>query len=273
MSNAISERQLLRKIRAYNFRPVFPDQGLPAPAVRLYRSGELSRLHPGSHSALETLGITRVIDFRSEFERKRAPDKLPRGVAYHHLPIDAGGEEVHRNMQELLRGNGELDPAEYMSSLGRRLIDQAGEQYSAFFNLLSQHMAEQTSNSSPHARHDRSVVFHCTAGKDRTGFASAILQRLSGMSTEEVLEEYLASNIHNKALIKKIFTRIRIASLFRADPEVLRPLLEVRAEYLLPVLDYIDEQWGGAEQFLLAGDGLNLEPSVVRRLSQFNPSI
>ncbi|AHC15356.1 tyrosine-protein phosphatase [Salinispira pacifica] len=272
MNNPKNEDQLYRNIRAYNFRPVFPLRKGQVPAIRLFRSGELSRLHAPSHAALENLGVTTVIDFRSEFERRRAPDKLPQGIEYHHIPIDAGGEEVHGTMQDLLKGNGDLDPAEYMYSLGKRLIDQAGEQYSRFFSILTGIMEESHGHSSQGSLADRGVIFHCTAGKDRTGLASAILQLLSGMSREEVLQEYLVSNIHNRALIRKIFTRIRIGSFFRADPEVLRPLLEVRPEYLLPVLDYLDERWGSVENFLLADDGLKLEPAAVKLLSRLQPA-
>ena len=73
------------------------------------------------------------------------------------------------------------------------------------------------------------IVLHCTAGKDRTGWASAVLLTILGVPRETVFEDYLATNIYTAAQNE---SRIKSVGALLYDPELLRPLIEARREYL-----------------------------------------
>ena len=94
------------------------------------------------------------------------------------------------------------------------------------------------------------TVLHCTAGKDRTGFASALILLSLGVPEETVFEDYLLTNQYREAFHRKVLRWVPLYPLFRTDPEDLLPLLEARPEYLRVSLDTIDELYGSLDAYL-----------------------
>ena len=144
----------------------------------VYRSGELSALTDSDLARLEDLGIRTVIDLRSETEAALHPNRLPASVTYHPFPITPGDRNsvAERFFQT-------FDPADFppFEDVYRNLVREHATKYRALIELVAD----------PDAR---PLVFHCTAGKDRTGVAAALLLSLLGVAWRDVEKDYLKSN-------------------------------------------------------------------------------
>jgi protein-tyrosine phosphatase len=100
------------------------------------------------------------------------------------------------------------------------------------------------------------TVVHCTAGKDRTGFASALLLLALGVPQETVFEDYLLTNYYRQNFFRFVLRWIPLYSFFRTDPEDLLPLLEARRAYLQISFDEMVERYGSIDGYLEQALGL-----------------
>ena len=106
-------------------------------------------------------------------------------------------------------------------------------------------------------------LFHCTAGKDRTGWAAALLQTLAGVPRETITADYLLTNTYSAEYIEA--TVAKIAAATDADKgEVIRWLLSVDASYLCAAFEQVEHHYGTVENYLTAG--LELAPELVGAL-------
>ena len=99
------------------------------------------------------------------------------------------------------------------------------------------------------------VVWHCSAGKDRTGFAAAILLRILGVPKEVVMEDYLLSKEYSLAARQTELTLVRWLESEEAA-EALETLLGVEASWLQAAFDTIDEQYGNFDTYVEQALGL-----------------
>jgi protein-tyrosine phosphatase len=146
---------------------------------RLYRSAALGRLSEGDVATLSNLGIRTICDFRGTDEREHSPTVFD-GPANHSLPIQP---TVGASLRDIMRTR-DATGADMMTLLERAYTAYALasiEQYRTFFALLLEDA-------------NRPLLFHCSAGKDRTGFAAALVLTALGASWETVMEDYLATN-------------------------------------------------------------------------------
>jgi protein-tyrosine phosphatase len=114
------------------------------------------------------------------------------------------------------------------------MVKDNQEEYKEFFNILA------------HTRH-LPILFHCAAGKDRTGLASLFLLTALGVDMKHILEDYYSTNIHNLDYSNKIIGKITEMGF---NGKLMRPMLEVREEYLNAALNEIDLNYGGLNTFL-----------------------
>ncbi|RLE22956.1 MAG: hypothetical protein DRJ50_06895 [Actinobacteria bacterium] len=144
----------------------------------IYRSGDLSALTDSDLSRLEDLGIRTVVDLRSDGEVDLQPDRLPSSATYHRLPILPGGAGSTAD-----RFFETFDPADLppWDDIYRSLIREESETLGSLIRMTSD-------------PHERPLVFHCSAGKDRTGVAAALLLALLGVPWSAVEEDFLRSN-------------------------------------------------------------------------------
>jgi protein-tyrosine phosphatase len=94
------------------------------------------------------------------------------------------------------------------------------------------------------------VLIHCHAGKDRTGFMCALVQRAIGVGREAVFQDYLKTNDHFVPLTPRIIRVIKILSLGRVQVENLRAAASAREEYLQAAFDQIDQRHSGLTTYL-----------------------
>ena len=108
------------------------------------------------------------------------------------------------------------------------------------------------------------ALFHCTYGKDRTGYAAAIVLDLLGVPWETIREDYLLSNAYLAPNTQRMATFIWLGSLFRISRGEAKDLLGVRARYIDAAHDAVLERFGSTEAY--ARDGLGVPNETLERL-------
>ncbi|MBL8288816.1 MAG: tyrosine-protein phosphatase [Rubrivivax sp.] len=223
---------------ATNFRDLGGYRGLdgrPLRWRRLFRSEQLGALTAADHEVLAALGVAAAFDFRGVDERAAAPYAVP-GLAQHSLAIEP---TVAQHMQAIADSGRTLTGPVVqglMKDLYRGLVDARAPRFAEFFaHLLGA---------------EAPLVFHCTAGKDRTGVAAALVLLALGVPRETVMQDYLLTN----EVFKPPWAP-------RADiaPEVLQALWGVQPDYLEAALEMIDREHGGPERYLERVIGLDGE--------------
>ena len=224
----------------------------------LYRSTELDKLQGADMDAFAKLGIRAVFDLRIESERTAQPDRVPEGTEQIVCDVladstDAAPAQLQKVMSDP-KGAGELlggGKAVAMFEQGYREIvrlPSALDSYHRFFSDLAE---EQ----------HRPALFHCTTGKDRTGWAAATMLTLLGVSEDDVRKEYLLTNDELVPALQPVVDQFRAAG---GDPELLGPVLGVRREYLEAGFDEMRQRFGSFEGYLT--DGLRIDAATQERL-------
>ncbi len=200
---------------------------------RLWRSSHFGEVSPQDAQALEAVGFRAVIDLRGAHERETAPSRLAQSVRStlreFHLPIEPRAMGALRE----LRAAGAVDEqalAAVMSEIYRRFVRQHAPVFSAFLRLLAD-------NTTP-----LPLVFHCTAGKDRTGWAAALVLLAIGVPRDAVIADFMQSN-----------GRWRLQE--KASDWAL--LASVRPDYLTCAFEEIERDWGSIEIYLAQALGQN----------------
>ena len=160
---------------------------------RLLRSDFLWKATESDERLLVSLGLRYIADFRNRREHDEAPDRPISGATALHLPVlperaDGITHEQEDPLQRIRRQNGELieagiDARESMRGLYRRMLqsDCALTAYRTFMQTLLQSGGA-------------TVLWHCSAGKDRAGVGSMLVEKALGVSDADIREDYLATN-------------------------------------------------------------------------------
>lgn len=231
---------------------------------RLYRSNDLSGLTPNDLDYLAGIGIKLICDFRSERERSLAPSRefnlnaSPPGLLEQGIPeiINLTVEQTGLDpdvVREQIRTGGLSAVA--TRSLMRRAYRSFVTDYTAQWAELFHRIA---------AAENLPTVVHCTAGKDRTGFASALILLALGVPEKTVYEDYMLSNEYRRNFHQFVLRWVSLYSLFRTDPDDLVPLLEARREYLKESLDAIRERYGSVDEYLTSA--LDITPAMREQI-------
>jgi len=246
----VAERSL-RLASAPNFRDAGGYRTVDGKWVRmglLYRSDQLDRLTPEDLDTLHADGIHLVCDLRTDTERKQGMDKLPAGAQAMIADV-AGGDSATNGIAKLLSGHGNPQQmlgngkaAQFMIDANRQFVDSptAKAAYKALFERLAD------AKSLP-------ATFHCTAGKDRTGWAQAVFLSIMGVPRDVIMQDYLLSNRYLKAKNDKMLAALK----GRIDPALIQPLMDVRPEYLQAGFDAADKEYGSMDGYIRNGLGLS----------------
>ncbi|MBW8486648.1 tyrosine-protein phosphatase [Actinomadura parmotrematis] len=230
--------------------------GTVAPG-RLLRADALDKLTGADLSALAP--VRTVVDFRTPHEiTTNGADRLPEGARYVDLPVGGGSLELfyevigsgdHARQQEVFGGG---RTAEALIRINRDFVAEPGEraQFAAALRLVAD------AGSLP-------LLFHCTAGKDRTGWMAAIVLTALGASPDTIMADYLRSNDYHRESYAKLLGHLGESGLMK-DPELLRPLLEQRPEYLEAAFDEVTARFGTFDAYL--ADGLAADGAALARL-------
>lgn len=197
---------------------------------RVFRSDDLSTLTQNDLELFDRLGIRTFVDFRDQVEREYAPDKHPAGACnVHEFPIRVG------NLFELLELD-ENSAARMLYHANRSFVRDFNAEYTSFFKVL------MDGASAP-------LLFHCSAGKDRAGFAAAMFLSSLGVDRETVIQDYMLSGDN---------IRRKYAREVEKNP-ILAPLILSKREYLEAAFEAIDAEFGGIEKYLTGRLGVDLD--------------
>ncbi|WP_030169755.1 tyrosine-protein phosphatase [Spirillospora albida] len=241
---------------AENVRDLGAVTGAIAPG-RLLRADALGRLSDGDLARLAA--VRTVVDFRRPNEiEMHGPSRLPAGAALVSLPVGAGSLQVFYDVV----GSG--DPARQQEVFGGGRIERALLDINRDFVREPRERERFAAALRLMADADRlPLVFHCTAGKDRTGWMAAIVLMLAGVSRADVMDDYLRSNHYHREGYGRLLDYLKESGRME-DPELLRPLLEQRPAYLEAAFDEAERRYGTFEGYV--EKGLDVDGPTVERL-------
>lgn len=222
---------------------------------KLYRSSKLSELSGQDINYVNRLGLTVICDFRQLLEQEMEPSQLGENnrAIINSLPITPGSSSSFlENLQ-----NGIIaveDAAGLMQDMNRDFVVNQMPQYAEMFQLL--------------LAGDQQFLIHCASGKDRTGFGSALILDVLGVGQDKIIDDYLLTNqyLPIDAEIEKLSQTFTDSTGAPVSHQVLRPLLEVRPEYLLACFDEIKQRFESKEHFFETA--LKLDKAKIEQLKK-----
>lgn len=223
----------------------------------LFRSDELSRLSGRDLEKLQQFNVKLICDLRTPNERRSKPARIPKGDSIQIVNIP-----FYHQYQDFTR----LSFFWFLIGKSRKMdFETFTKEYYAHLAFGSTTQIRETIALISEKRNLPALI-HCTAGKDRTGFISALIQLLLGVPRETVLQDYLVTNHFFEPRRKKYMQYMRWMSVFQISPERIQPLLEARREYLEDILDKILGAFGSVEAYLK--EGCDIPASRIRDLKQ-----
>ncbi|WP_395295322.1 tyrosine-protein phosphatase [Kitasatospora hibisci] len=250
------------------------------------RSDGLNRLTEEDLGLLAAIGLRQVVDLRSLDEvREAGPDRVPGlpvaaiaaaelssepitvapasgdGMTLHHLPVFAADFDIYVALRDALADRspekqrallGDGKAAAMMVGLYRWFVTDAvaRERFAAVLRLLA-------------APDGPPLIFHCSAGKDRTGWTAAVLLTALGVDRETVFADYLLTNERSAAIVEHVVDSFGTRGLMQ-EPELLLPVFRAERRYLEAAFEEVAAGWATFEDFWQ--DGLGLDDEVLAGL-------
>lgn len=228
---------------------------------RVYRSAALHNASDADRAFLTGLGLRAVYDLRSAVEIDAEPDPVLDGAAGVHLDVLADAESVSApaNLDKVLS-----DP-ETVAAANEKLADGSGVErmlgaYRELVNLPSALRSYRGLFTG--LLDDSPALFHCTAGKDRTGWAAASFLSLMGVERDAVYQDYLLTNDMFLPAIGHVFDGFEAAG---GNPDLLRPMLGVQEVYLDAAFAELDQLFGTIESYFAEGLGIDAAAQTTLR--------
>ena len=223
----------------------------------LLRSEALTNATPEDVGALVTIGVETVIDLRGDSEVATFGEGPWPGRRAHVPTADLTQAVFSRMMSAGPDGEplAEDEVYEVMIDMYRQFV--ADESCRAAFASAISLITEQASQGTP-------ILFHCTAGKDRTGWLTAILLTALGADRETVDADYLLTN-ERAAEGRGAEARAKLLGILRqlvGDRQPIAPLIDVRREYLQAAFDEVETKYGSFDAYL--HDGLGADVDLLR---------
>lgn len=204
----------------------------------IFRSGKLAPISRADRERLVAAGVSDIYDLRTPAVIGRTPDPAIEGAERHEINVFAVQASAP------VRPGRPAEARKHMKRIYREFVAVAAQRKAIAKVLKS--IAEA----------DGPVLVHCTEGKDRTGWISALLQLTAGADEVTVIEEYLLSNQRRESLIER-----EVAKAERTDGkqagEIKRALLQVDASYLRAGLTELKARYGDLDGYLTRGLGLS----------------
>ncbi|MDB5144799.1 MAG: iphP [Mucilaginibacter sp.] len=204
----------------------------------IYRSADISKLTDADLAILKDKKITCDVDLRGHQESTQAPDKLNPGTDYILCPAGSDNMDWIKSISTLKGNQGDSLMRVYYSN-----TQYLADRYKPFFDKLL------------NLPSDQSLVFHCTAGKDRTGIGAALLLYSLGVPYNTIVNDYLASNYYRRAENVKMVGQM--VKFMHVDAEVATDMASVEKEDLDATFNAITKQYGSVDNFLRTQIGLD----------------
>lgn len=233
-----------------NFRDLAgPDGGyVTADGLRVregvvYRSNALTTTDADA-ATLDSLGVAAVFDLRKPEEIAKAPDRVPAGARYTNINVT--GDASTGAVMSTVDYSTPQGASALLIGANRQFV--SNPEMRARFGTLLTDIAET----------DGPVIVHCTAGKDRAGWTSAMLLKIAGVDDATVMDNYLLTNEYSKESIDAAAAKATAAQGEQAGAAT-RVLSGVSPEFLQAGLDEITTSFGTFDNYLTSGLGLSAD--------------
>ena len=243
---AVRHAENMRELGGYETK-----DGRKVASHKLIRSASINHLDTQDKNYLNEYGIKKVVDFRSLEERSVQPDQEIPEATNIFLPIfplketETASASPKKMMQRMQEGENALQ--QMIEVYKHFVIDKhIRGQYRKFFDLVLTNDKE-----------NESLLFHSTAGKDRTGFAAILLLDCLGVNSETIVEDYMATNRYLKKVIKEMYKKAELAGVPTEALHGIEDMMSAKEVYLQTSFEQIKENYGTVEQFIHEGIGLS----------------
>ena len=235
---AILAERHLPMTGGYNFRDlggIKTSDGKYVKWGKIFRSDDLHTLTDDDLNYLSSISLVSIVDFRSLEEIKRSPDRLPASVKTDYAySITPGNLLAAKSLTDLKES--QMDSA--MMEMNVLLVSDTScvNKYKDFFTLLQEEK-------------DVPLMFHCSAGKDRTGMGAALVLFALGVDENTIIDDYLSSNT---------YLGDKYAQYIAQNPN-LKPLFQVKKDFLMAGIDQIKKDHGSVENYLTDVLGVDIQ--------------
>jgi protein-tyrosine phosphatase len=224
----------------------------------VYRSSQLSDISAGDMKKLANLNLKTDLDLRTAEERDANPDELPPGVKDVWVNVLADAPQAGpAQLNNLMK-----DPKAANAALGGGKAEATFEaSYRQFITLSSAKTSYRELFLTLGDQKQLPALFHCTGGKDRTGWAAAAFLTLLGVPKETVMADYLRTNDYVLPTVQKANAAFVKAG---GDPSIPSAMQGAKKEYLEAAFDEMTTKYGTIEQYF--SEGLGIDASQQKAL-------
>lgn len=226
-----------------NFRDIGGYKGIDGREIKykkLLRSGEVRNLSDEDKNILiNDYKLKKIIDFRSDDEVKNAPNDTLNGVEYQQINI-MGELSGNTSGSEDMVNNSKIKSAtEIMKEIYVNLATDKNSQkaYRKFLNEVK-------------SLEEGSLLFHCFAGKDRTGFGALLIMKILGVKDDDIFEDYLKTNELRREANKIIIEELEKSGATKENIDNVTQLMEVDISYLEEAYNSIIKNYSSFDNYL-----------------------
>lgn len=211
----------------------------------LFRSDGLGKLTTEDCKKLSNLGIKRIVDFRSAVEKIKQPNIIPTGMEYIEMPIEAD-KNINNEIYDILSGRVDKDIREFLIEVNKDFVLQ-------YKDIFSQFLKDLIKSGVP-------TLYHCTAGKDRTGFATFLIYTILGIDRDTILIDYLKTNYFIQDSIEEQLNNVaKLMNIEDKDKDKILPLLRVDIDYIESAINTANKKYGSIHNFISEGLKISLK--------------
>ena len=236
----------------------------------LIRSAHLADASDEDLQYLSSIPVSKVIDFRKDIEMNGKTDRMVPGAEYIRLEIDASGKIVSQATEDekrLFTGNKQFDVKKFMvmaafNPMAQRIAQQmypnltndpeCRKQFKQFFRLIL-----DTANGA--------ILYHCTQGKDRTGFASALILAALGADRDTIVADFDATNRVYEEDVRQCCQNVLLMGGKENEIATVKSFLGANTDNFIKALESIDREFSSMEAYLKGPIGLTDQDILTLR--------
>jgi protein-tyrosine phosphatase len=237
-----------------NFRELKGFKTLEGTQVKpgmFYRSGEVVGLSDEDRVRFsEEYKIKHIYDFRNDQEVGERPDDKIKGTQYHHIDLmkDAG---AGASLEDFVKASDFDANAAMLDIYEKTLLSPSGRNgFATFFEDVLSH-------------EDESVLFHCFAGKDRTGMAAGLILSALDVNRKDIMDDYLLTNAARKTANDALIAMLAQKGLGKPQLKSIETMMYVKPDYLEHGYDTLVKHYGNVENYFVDRDGLNIPKNSI----------